>query len=49
MVVVVLPLSLSMHNLLVFPVQTELIGKVAALVIARVERKPERLGFGDES
>jgi hypothetical protein len=26
----------------------ELTGEVAAMVIARVERKPERLGFGDE-
>jgi len=28
--------------------QTELIGKVAAMVIARIERKPERLCVGDE-
>ena len=36
-------------RLILFRVQTELIGEVAALVIACVEHKPERLGFGDES
>jgi hypothetical protein len=35
-------------NLVVFPVEMELTGEVAAMVIACVERKPERLGFGDE-
>ncbi len=28
--------------------QTEATGKVAAMVIARIECKPEGLGFGDE-
>jgi len=36
-------------RLILFWVQTESIGEVAAMVIARVEHKPERLGFGDES
>ena len=36
-------------RLILFRVQTESIGEVAAMVIARVERKPERVGFVDES
>ena len=37
------------HNLLVVWLQTESIGEVAAIVIARIKRKPERLCVGDES
>jgi hypothetical protein len=37
------------HNLVVFQVQIESSNKVAAMVIARIERKPERLSAGDES
>jgi hypothetical protein len=36
-------------NLKVFRIQTELIGKVAAMVIAHIEHKPEPLGIGEES
>jgi hypothetical protein len=36
------------HNFVVFPLQTESIGKVAAMVIARIKCKPERLCVGDE-
>ena len=36
-------------HLILFWVQTESIGEVAAMVIAHVERKPEQLGFVDES
>ncbi len=36
-------------HLIVIRLQTELIGEVAAMVIARIERKPERLCVGDES
>jgi hypothetical protein len=36
-------------NLVVFRVQTELIGKVAAMVIAHTEHKPEQLCIGEES
>ncbi len=35
-------------NLIVFRVQTELIGKVAAMVIACIEHKPEGVGVGEE-
>ncbi len=35
-------------RLVLVRVQTESIGKVAAMVIARIERKPERLCVGDE-
>jgi hypothetical protein len=35
-------------RLILFRVQTESVGEVAAMVIARIERKPELLGFGDE-
>jgi hypothetical protein len=33
------------HNLVVFRVQTESTGKVAAMVVARIERKPEIFVF----
>ena len=36
-------------RIILFRVQTESIGEVAAMVIAHVERKPEQLGFVDES
>jgi hypothetical protein len=38
------------HNLLLVlvGVQTEVIGEVAAMVVARIEQKPERLCAGDE-
>jgi hypothetical protein len=36
------------EHLVVVRLQTELTGKVAAMVIACIERKPEGLGFGDE-
>ena len=35
-------------HLVVVWLQSESIGEVAALVIARIERKPEGLGAGDE-
>jgi hypothetical protein len=35
-------------RLILFRVQTELVGEVAAMVIARIEWKPKWLGFGDE-
>jgi hypothetical protein len=34
--------------LVVFGLQTESTGKVAAMVVARIEHKPEGLGIGDE-
>ncbi len=36
------------EHLVVVWLQTEATGEVAAVVIARIERKPEGLGFGDE-
>ncbi len=36
------------EHLVVVQLQTESTGKVAAVVIARIECKPEGLGFGDE-
>jgi hypothetical protein len=33
-------------NLIVFLVQTKLIGKMAFMVVARIEHKLERLGIG---
>jgi hypothetical protein len=36
------------EHLVVIRLQTESTGKVAAMVIACIERKPEGLGFGDE-
>jgi hypothetical protein len=36
------------EHLVVVQLQMELTGKVAAMVIARIEHKPEGLGFGDE-
>jgi len=36
------------HNLSVIRLQTESIGKVAAMVIACIKRKPEQLCVGDE-
>ena len=35
-------------RLILFRVQTEVTGQVTAMVIARIERKPERLCAGDE-
>jgi hypothetical protein len=35
-------------HLVVNGLQTELTGEVAAMVVARIERKPEGLGIGDE-
>ncbi len=37
------------HNLIVVWLQTESIGEVAAMVVARIDRKPEGLCVGDES
>jgi hypothetical protein len=37
------------ENLVVVWLQTEAMGKVKAMAIARIERKPEGLGVGDES
>jgi hypothetical protein len=36
------------HNLIVVRLESESIGEVAAMVIARIECKPERLRVGDE-
>jgi hypothetical protein len=36
------------HNLVVLQVQTESTDKVTAMVVARIEQKPERLCTGDE-
>ncbi len=36
------------EHLIVIQLQTEATGKVAAMVIAHIEHKPEGLGFGDE-
>jgi hypothetical protein len=36
------------HNLVVLQVQTESTDKVTAMVVARIERKPEQLCTGDE-
>ncbi len=36
------------EHLVVVWLQMEVTGKVAAVVIARIESKPEGLGFGDE-
>ncbi len=36
------------EHLVVVRLQTESTGKVAAIVIAHIEHKPEGLGFGDE-
>ena len=36
------------EHLAVVRLQTKATGEVAAVVIARIERKPEGLGFGDE-
>ncbi len=35
-------------HLVVVGLQTESTGEVAAMVVARIERKPEGLGIGDE-
>jgi len=40
--------DMRQHNLVLVGVQTEAIGEVAAIVIARIEQKPERLCAGDE-
>ena len=37
------------HNLIVVWLHTESIGEVAAMVVARLDRKPEGLCVGDES
>ncbi len=37
------------ENLVVVWLQTEAMGEVKAMTIARIERKPEGLGVGDES
>jgi hypothetical protein len=37
------------HNLVVFQVQTESTGKVAAMVVARIDQKPEGWGTGEEN
>ncbi len=37
------------EHLVVVRLQTEVMGEVKAMVIARIERKPEGLGIGDES
>ena len=36
------------NRLVLFLVQTELIGEVTAVVVARIERKPVGLGVGDK-
>jgi hypothetical protein len=36
-------------NLIIVRLQTELIGKVTAMVIDLIERKPVQLGIGEES
>ena len=36
------------EHLVVVRLQTEAMGEVKAMVIARIERKPEGLDFGDE-
>ena len=37
------------EHLVVVWLQTEVMGEVKAMAIARIERKPEGLGVGDES
>ena len=37
------------HNLIVFRAQMESTGKVAAMVVAHIERKPEGWGTGEEN